>query len=347
MPLSFMELFVLDDPRTRKLHHFFGETFDIERIGILKDHNNLLTFSTDKNQPERASQPDFVRVHKLNRFFGTRVEVEKKRADDEAEEDEEPEVDTKIRSDFKAKRIFGEHIDIEKERSTFRFAEQPGNVSEPRLKKIFGESPPIRASTLRTRDKVSNFFGEDVEINRASRSMTFSPQPSHVLKYKLNRKFGEPVVIGGRGVVGKPLSLEEDLVLDESYEDYEEETEEERITRKNKKNRKLHVFFGQKFDVEEISYEERLLPSTTHQLLPKLEDRTITGHLSMQPSNVRLHKLSKFFGQRLEAPKSKKDSNELVDIPPNPEGNLFKAKKMLGEATLDIKEASKRLTSAN
>src|SRR5690554_5524455 len=125
---------------------------------------------------DTAPQPKNISVHKLNRFFGQHLDIEKKENDSTSDEDqfesEEIFAEKRNRSNFKAKKVLCEvSLDNNQESQTRNYAPQPDHVTSSKLAAIFGEDIPEgtsnRSSVLdpSTR-KVNEFFGEESEAHR-------------------------------------------------------------------------------------------------------------------------------------------------------------------------------------
>jgi hypothetical protein len=142
---------------------------------------------------------------------------------------------------------------------------------------------------------VQDFFGEEVDPIAAQKWVSYAPQPQHVKTYKLKKKFGETVAVEKRtnnnnnnSSVLQPLTTppstspatathvptdakgegaeeEEDkdilsafgsqLQLHTDYSDY---TKYNTVS-KYSTQRKLHVFFGTRFDVNDVAFSEKML----------------------------------------------------------------------------------------
>jgi len=202
--------------RSRRLHVFFGDHFEIDDVlfsekirAPLEEVNNGNEVDETKNI---TKQPDHVHPHRLNRFFGERVprentknsggsatgdsddlsaeqhhmDTDDKEPDlkDESEIDEQPPPPSFLSSrSSKTQRImrfFGERMDPIAEASHKSFADQPANVRPLKLKKIFG-TPSAGVGANSDTMEGSNVHGESGASKKTKRA------------HKLHKFFGTSV----------------------------------------------------------------------------------------------------------------------------------------------------------
>ncbi|KYQ89159.1 engulfment and cell motility ELM family protein [Tieghemostelium lacteum] len=214
--------------------------------------------------------------------------------------------------------------------------------------------------------RLIKFFGERVN----SRSVQFAPQPSNVKSYKLKNFFGESAVILNQNDQSKDDTNNGTQEVSNGQPVEEEEEDEDVHLPMTERSHRLHVFFGEWFDTEQVEYNEKIRFSTSPEQTPPTSPTL--GH---QPEHTRLHKLNKFFGERVNIPISKSkivgegggggifpmddmdDSNasapqlhhynstENQARSPEEARSDFKAQKLLGER-LDIKKEKESLQFA-
>lgn len=134
--------------------------------------------------------------------------------------------------------------------------------------------------TTKERDsvmKLKRFFGDKlVPIKTTGKSV--GDQPQHIKEYKLSKIFGERVGV-------------EKMALLEPEGDIEQVPE---LSAAKRRDRKLHVFFGDYFEIEETLYSERV----------RSQSICTVDSYRKQPNHVKSFRLARFFGQR---PPSRKD----------------------------------------
>eukprot|EP01132_Coremiostelium_polycephalum_P002377 gene2377-2939_t len=178
--------------RSHRLHVFFGEWFDTEQVeysekiratavtanqhndnvsSVGSDHHSSSENGGHPSSPTMTSQPqpEHARLHKLNKFFGERVNIPISNkssrsigegggtgifAIDDIDEEgnsnnsyyDPSQISQKspeeARSDFKAQKLLGERLDIKKEKEAINFAPQPSHIREYKLHQLFGEMIP-------------------------------------------------------------------------------------------------------------------------------------------------------------------------------------------------------------
>jgi len=116
--------------------------------------------------------------------------------------------------------------------------------------------------------------------------------------------------------------------------------EEEEPTIGTPRSRKLQIFFGQRFDVDEVTFCERLRSPAIiegEEPLPPLPTE-LEEQPFVQPSNIKVQRLKKFFGERIsvqvvEPPASDEGDKQLQERPSNLKRNdsILKVRKMLGK----------------
>lgn len=126
--------------------------------------------------------------------------------------------------------------------------------------------------------KLESFFGEP-HVNEESQKKEFESQPEHIKVQKLSKRFGERI----------PISS---LTNKSSFDKIQPESpnEEEKKAKISYSKMKVDHFFGEKVNIEIEAYKSKLVDINQPLKMPE----------SVQPSNVSLPKLNKFFGHRLE-----------------------------------------------
>lgn len=108
-------------------------------------------------------------------------------------------------------------------------------------------------------------------MHTGSSGKLLGDQPKHIKEYKLSKLFGERVGVEKVGL------------LEENEDDEPNETQAKR------RDRRLHIFFGDNFEVEETLFNERIQAprfTSTAKEFPK------------QPDHVNTFRLTRFFGER-------------------------------------------------
>lgn len=138
--------------------------------------------------------------------------------------------------------------------------------------------------TLREKEsthKLRKILGnKDVQVSPSLRAM-LGDQPKHIKEYKLRKIFGEPVEIEKVKRSRGGSDLEDQYDSDDSL-----------LSQPKRRNRRLHVFFGDNFEVEDILFSERIRPATP--------DGADAEHheIPQQPTHVKSFRLARFFGSR-------------------------------------------------
>lgn len=137
--------------------------------------------------------------------------------------------------------------------------------------------------------KLRNFFGEKVLRDApAWKRRSLEEQPDHIKEYKLSKKFGERV-----GVEKTSLLRSEQVEYDADDDDDEGSAEQELVARRH---RRLHVFFGDNFEVDDTLFSERMRAQENAELS--------SGECQKQPEHVNKFRLARFFGQPLPSPQN-------------------------------------------
>ncbi|EGG15512.1 engulfment and cell motility ELM family protein [Cavenderia fasciculata] len=166
--------------------------------------------------------------------------------------------------------------------------------------------------------KLTKFFGERVDPRIDSHAFQFAPQPSNVSITKLRDFFGDTVTPGGQSNSNNNSTNNTTTIVPMAEEDFEEECERLRKKAVEKRNHRLHVFFGEWFETEQVEYTERIrstqmykesdyIDTSTNSKTSKSptsptspSSNTSASSTSLQqPDNIRINKLNKFFGIRV------------------------------------------------
>eukprot|EP01119_Soliformovum_irregulare_P011102 TRINITY_DN2758_c1_g1_i1.p1 TRINITY_DN2758_c1_g1~~TRINITY_DN2758_c1_g1_i1.p1 ORF type:complete len:936 (-),score=248.64 TRINITY_DN2758_c1_g1_i1:31-2838(-) len=310
----------LKKKRTRKLQSFFGENIDVEDTEFWE---KIRQAQADvAKAPAIAPQPKNVKIGKLSRFFGQRPELSRHSKKDfdeisvESFDLEEEPVMRKKRSDFKAKKFLGENFEMSED-STFnlKFQDemdsldsrplrktQPRTISSTRDYRRKGLEYQVSTDSVDSQSsaKLEQFFGEMTDGR-----LNFAVQPAHVKPHRIHKKFGEM------------MPAEAQTMRDPSTRRTESKPIEVR------RDRKLHVFFGQDFDVSQVSYTERMRSDLSIPV-PEQPDRPP----ELQPATVSAMKINKMMGTRVELPRRPWNSAIVIDPERRSEQ---KARRILGE----------------
>lgn len=152
-------------------------------------------------------------------------------------------------------------------------------LAELDFSEISRTSPQEKDST----HKIRKFFG-DKFVHTGSSFKSLGDQPKHIKEYKLSKLFGERV------------GVEKSALLADRHEEEEEEHVDDAQTKR--RDRRLHMFFGDNFQVDETLFSARIQASrhpNTAIEFPK------------QPMHVNNYRLTKFFGER---PPTKEDLSD-------------------------------------
>jgi len=120
--------------------------------------------------------------------------------------------------------------------------------------------------------KLKKFFGDKFVQSKAHATKNIGDQPNHIKEYKLNKIFGERV-----GIEKATLLTTEDIQEREYYK-----------AAAKRRDRKLHVFFGNYFEVEDTMYSERV----------RARSVSDAQEYRNQPTHVKNFRLARFFGAR-------------------------------------------------
>jgi len=124
--------------------------------------------------------------------------------------------------------------------------------------------------------KLHRLLGSEVDPVRDGAARTYAPQPPHVKQYKMKKKFGEDVVVEydtqpPRLVVQPANNIEESIEMSEETaaalgvavaagaggnRKLWQSTDD--AGRQRAQARRVQKFFGEKFDLEQVAYTERL-----------------------------------------------------------------------------------------
>lgn len=194
----------VDWRRSRRLHVFFGDSFIVDEV-LLSEKLRAPGSSVDEDSKSDTpkEQPDHVNPHRLNRFFGERVNVDIPHrhgpvANDEtgaedimdtgdmdatghAADSEAPDfINSRFAKNQRIIRFFGERMDPLKEAAYKMFAGQPANVTPLKLKKIFG-TPDVAAAV------------DNNELPQSPDCPIDSPTKKAKRAHKLHKFFGTKV----------------------------------------------------------------------------------------------------------------------------------------------------------
>jgi len=134
----------------------------------------------------------------------------------------------------------------------------------------FNELPRTSIQEKDSTLKLRKFFG-DKSLHTGSSIKLLGDQPKHIKEYKLSKLFGERVGV-------EKVSLLEDR-----------QDEEHMPAHMRRRDRRLHIFFGDHFQVEETLFSERIRA-------PKFA--AMSKEFPKQPEHVNPFRLTKFFGER-------------------------------------------------
>jgi len=142
-------------------------------------------------------------------------------------------------------------------------------------------SPRERTKNVR----LSKFFGEKVTTKEIGR-LSFRAQPRHVKTFRLNKRFGERVLVE---------HSETCPTCESGQASPRDKSARWSLPVEWRRSRRLHVFFGKSFVVDDVLFSEKVrAPSEcTHHSTD--EERCFPK----QPDNVHPHRLNRFFGERL------------------------------------------------
>lgn len=136
----------------------------------------------------------------------------------------------------------------------------------------FNALPSTSLQEKDSTNKLRKFFG-DKFLHTGSSTKLLGDQPKHIKEFKLSKMFGERVGV-------EKIALLEEL---------EEEAEEHMVGQMKRRDRRLHIFFGDNFEVEETLFAARVMA-------PQVEPSNKEFH--KQPEHVNTYRLAKFFGER-------------------------------------------------
>ncbi len=278
------------------------------------ERNNIKAIMTHRTKSLDLEEIDFIRkrskaINDLPPHLRHYCKVMEEDAKDESELQGLTEQEKRQRKKEKLTRIFGEKVCsaiIDKEAIAQMHASDSAAVGQ-------GSS------------KAQKVLGDDVDVAQASHIVALADQPSHVRSYKVNWLLGERV-----------LTQSEDSVVPEKEEDEFDKEKDERERR-----HRLHKKFGQRFDVDEVLYSEKMrlpLEEIERRAREKVDPET-------QPGNIRKDKINRFFGERITLDMDEKETGEGSSKYATEPQRLFKVKKLLGE-NIDVKAASESVSLA-